>query len=116
MADYKTIKLGNKIYVVFDWKGYATSASLGDPACFREVIKRIKDVPYVEGIIFQKSYRKIFDSRSFKILKEYIETLGKMPEIPELCDIDFEKFSIFKFKAQEDAIGAIIYLKEQMPC
>ncbi len=116
MAKYKIVKLGRKNYLVFDWKDYATTASLGDTICFKELFKKIIDFPYIDNVIFKKSYRKILDIDSFKIFKEYVDVINNLPEEPDLCDDDFEKLMIFKYTAKEDGIGAIEHLKNSKFC
>ena len=110
------IKLGNKNYIIFDWEGYITSASLGDPTCFREIAKKLREVKDVDGIIIKKSYRKILEDDSFKILKEYVNVIKTLPEFPSLCDKDFEEYSLFKFRAEESPVEAINHLKEIKSC
>ena len=116
MADYKIVKLGKKNYLIFNWENYATTASLGEPACFKEVFKKVAEFPHIDNIIFKKSYRKIFDIDSFKIFKEYVDIAKNLPENLDLCDDDFEKSAIMRFQLKEDAIGAMIFLKNLKPC
>ena len=116
MTNSYVIKLGGKRYLIFEWQDYATNASLGDPVCFREVAKKIRELPHIDNIIFKKSYKKILDENSFKILREYISAIDKIPKPSNLCDKDFEEFSLFKFRAEEEPVGALRYFKEITPC
>ena len=112
----KTIKLGNKHYLIFEWDDYVTSASLSDPSCFREITEKVKEQKKVDGIIIKKSYKKIIEGESFNTLKEYISFLTSLPENPNICDDDFDEYSLFKFRAEEDPLGALRQLEEINPC
>ena len=116
MVNYKLVKLGRKNYIIFNWENYATTASLGEPACFKEVFNKVIEFPHIDNIIFKKSYRKIFDIDSFKIFKEYVNIAKNLPEDLELCDDDFEKSAVLRFQSKEDAIGTINYLKKIKYC
>ncbi|MCD6547726.1 MAG: type II/IV secretion system ATPase subunit [Nanoarchaeota archaeon] len=116
VGEHKIIKLGTKKYLVINCKNCANNASLGNTACFSCIEKRIFEYKDVDNVIFQKSYRKVLNEESFGVLKDYLNAIRKLPNEEELCDDDYEHYAVFKYKLEEDPIGAILYLNEIKPC
>lgn len=114
--EHKIIKIGDKNYISINCMNCANNSSLGNITCFRKLSQKIKENPGIDNVIFNRSYRKILDEDSFRILKEYLNAAICVPDAPELCDQCFEKNSIIRFKLQEDPIGSILYLMEVVPC
>lgn len=116
VCEHEITKIGTKNFLVINCLHCANNSSLGNITCFRRIFQKIKEVDGIDNMIFQRSYKKVFDENSFKLLKEYITTVGQIPEPPKLCDEDFEKNSILKFKLEEDPIGAVLHLMGIKPC
>ncbi|MDD5181758.1 MAG: type II/IV secretion system ATPase subunit [Candidatus Nanoarchaeia archaeon] len=94
----------------------ANNSSLGNITCFRRILDKIRENKDVDSIIFQRGYKKILNPSSFKTLREYVDVIDSIEDEEEMCDADFEAFSILKFKMQEDPVGAILHLMNIEPC
>jgi type IV secretory pathway ATPase VirB11/archaellum biosynthesis ATPase len=114
--EHKIVKIGGKRYISINCMNSADNSSLGNITCFRQVAKKVMQHPEADNIIFNRSYRKILNEVSFKVLREYLNSVAAMPDAPELCEPCFEKNSILRFKLQEDAIGSMVYLMDLQPC
>ena len=114
--EHKIVKIGDKKYISVNCQGCANNASLGNITCFRKLAQKIRENPEADNLIFNRSYKKILNEDSFRILKEYLDVVSALPEAPNLCDQCFEKNSIIRFKLQEDPVGSILYLIDLVPC
>lgn len=115
VCEHEIVKTGNKKYVIVNCANCANNSSLGNITCFRRISTKIRENPYVQNMVFKRNYRKVLEESSFKILKEYLETAQMMKEA-EVCNECYEKFSVLKFKLEEDPIGAILHLMDLAPC
>ena len=116
VCEHRIEKIGNKKHLVIDCENCAKNSSLRNITCFRKILKKLDEAKNIDNITFNRNYKKILSEKSFKILKEYHQTLKKLPKEPELCDNCFEKNSILQFKLKEDPVGAIVYLEDAQPC
>ena len=109
-------KIGNKNFLIINCLHCANNSSLGNITCFRRILDKLRENENVDSLIFQRSYKKILNPSSFIILKEYIKIIDGIEEESDMCDADFEAFSIFKFKMLEDPVGALIHMMNIEPC
>jgi len=109
-------KIGNKNFLIINCLHCANNSSLGNITCFRRILDKLKENKGIDSIIFQRGYKKILNPSSFKTLREYLDVVDSIDTEAEMCDADFEAFSILKFKMLEDPVGAIIHLMGIEPC
>lgn len=109
-------KIGNKNFLIVNCLHCANNSSLGNITCFRKILDKIRENPEVDSLIFQRNYKKIMSEHSFKLLKEYLGVVDSIDDNVEMCEADFEAFSILNFKMQEDPVGAMLHLMNVNPC